>query len=439
MVYEGWARGCDNNTSSIFTSSNTSSVHPREIGPYRAYACRRNGSLSVLYHTLWDGVQYAPHTINTTLPRLKFVGNGNGCTSQATYVDSTNSSHNALVYQGCSIVGNPIPVTGSTSSIDALNAAALASDLFAPQWPVGGFSAVEGFFWSPVLGGGNVYTRVTESDMGVGQVYGLAVSLPLYRAIQATQNLSDVNTSSFDPINAPNITKAQAISLITSGGAMAGDWTPLLGNNPGVVNIMRRADTSATQVSSNAFFLQNPCLASVASSRVAATSADSYGNYQVFMHSGSTNVKTALTSASSSAIEQEKFAIGVLSLVNDWRTDDSTMNGYRYVKIDGVHPESGDLLNARLSTIDGSYPFHMEMKSFVRNNYAGKPTKTSFEAAVIDQITQRFQKPPTSLSCQAFPRGLTLNPLNGSTCIFSQVISKVTNLGKNCAHSEVVF
>ena len=93
---------------------------------------------------------------------------------------------------------------GATAASNTTNANAVAADAFAPALPVGGFSDVEAALFSPTIGGGDVSARGVESDANVGQVFGVAVSIPLYRALQAAQGLSDVNATTFDPVNAPN-------------------------------------------------------------------------------------------------------------------------------------------------------------------------------------------------------------------------------------------
>jgi hypothetical protein len=380
-VYEGWVRGCDANTNTVFSTQGGTAAVPGSIGNYSAYACTRAGRVSVLYHTLDGGsLNYVtPHTIGSVLARVKFVGTGNGCTSSVNYTDPTNAANNALVFKGCAQIGVALPATGATAATNATNTAALATDPNAPAWPVGGFSDVESELFSTTIGGGDVSSVGTQEDVGAGQVFGLAASVPLYRAMQAAQG----KVQNDDPVNAPSITKAQYVALAGQGGAMNGDWTPLLGSNPGKVKIERRVDTSGTQASSNAYFLQNPCVAGVGAALFPATSGDNIpGAYEVTLNSGSGNVKTRLTSATNASTEAERYAIGVLSLENNWRLDPAASAGYRFLAIDGVHPELGDTVDARATATQGTYTFHMELKNFVRADYAGRPAKTPFEAAM---------------------------------------------------------
>ena len=444
-VYEGWVGtgggvGCDANTNTIFSTQTGTASTPGAIGNFSAYACRRNGVVSVLYHTLDGGSlnAYTPHTVGTRLARVKFVGTGNGCTSQVNYVDPTNAANNALVFKGCTQVGIAVPATGATAASNSTNAAAVAADPFAPALPVGGFSDVEAALFPSSIGGGNVSARGVESDANVGQVFGVAVSVPLYRALQTAQGITE-SGSAFDPALAPNITQSQYVAIAAQGGAANGDWTPILGaSSTQKVILERRVDTSGTQSSSNAFFLANPCASGSNAAVVPSRATDSNSAYVVRENSGSGNVKTNITNASNAtAGSGNQYAIGVLSTENNWRLDPAASAGYRFVKVDGVHPEFGDTDNARVTATNGQYKFHMELKSFVRANYAGVPAKTTFENNVVGQITQVLAN-PAAAACATFPRGLTLNPLSGSVCTVGVQVAKMTNLGNNCSPAQIV-
>ncbi|MDP3609258.1 MAG: hypothetical protein Q8R74_09310 [Methylophilus sp.] len=444
-VYEGWVGpgngvGCDIGTSTIFSTQGGTANVPGSLGNFTAYACKRNGIVSVLYHTLDGGSlnAYAPHTVGTRLARVKFVGTGNGCTSSVAYSDPTNNKNNATVWKGCALIGEALPPAGTNAAVNGRNATAVATDPFAPQLPVGGFSDVEAALFPSSIGGGDVSSRGAESDANVGQVFGVAASIPLYRAMQAAQGISE-SGSSFDPALAPNISRSQYVAIAAAGGAANGDWTPILGApSTQRVVVERRISTSGTQSSSNAYFLENPCANGAGASLPPSRAIDSNPDYTVNERSGSGNVKTALTDASNAAANtRNQFAIGVLSLENNWRLDSAASAGYRYLKVDGVHPETGDTENARVTATNGNYTFHMELKSFVRSNYAGAPAKTAFENAVVGQITQVLANPEAA-SCSVFPRGLTLNPLSGSACTLGVQVARMTNLGNNCSPAQFI-
>lgn len=423
-IYEGWVRGCDAGTNSIFSSQTTSAVKPGSLGNFVAYACKRSGVVSVLYHTVDGGSvnAYTPHTsIGTVLGRVAYIGTNSNCavSSSSPWVDSTNTANNAVVYKSCSQAG-----ATSTPTNSATNQTALTADPNGPQLPVGGYSDVEVSLFPSRVSGGSIVGRGTETNVGVGQVFAVAVSIPLYRALQTAQNITTTTENQDDPANAPNISSADYVNIISVGGLK--NWSALLPNSTNKVILARRADTSGTQAASNAFFLRNPCNTGVGQQLVPTTLANDNvaGVYEVSEGAGTSNAIAALAAATTA----NQYAIGILSAENPG----STAVGHRFVKLDGVHPEAGDTTNARLTAANGTYKFHMELKQFVRANYNGKPNKTTFENAILGQITAQLKTPPQA-SCQTYPRGLTLNPSNNSLCTIGVEIARMTNNGQNCA------
>jgi hypothetical protein len=433
-IYEGWVKGCQAGTGSIFTAqaaSNTSTA-PGSLGNFFAYACTRGTRTSVLYHTVDGGSlnAFTPFTNGTKLARLSyFGGNATSCAKQATgYTDASNTANNADLYKGCAQSGAAVALDANgvqTSANRGINAAALTADALAPQQIVGGFSDVEPALFSAAIGGGNVSNFGTVSNAFLGQAFGVAVSNPLYRRLQQVQGLTESGTS-FTPALAPSLTRGQIASILADGGAVqtAESWFPILGvEDDEKVIIQRRVDTSGSQASSNVFFLGNPCLGGSALLPATTTS----GNYQVVLNSGSGNVKTNITTASNAAAGS-RYAIGVLSLENDPTLENAANKDYHYIKIDGAHPETGDVVNARLGAASGAYPFHMEAKAFVANS-----APAGFQRTIVTTIVNAL-KNPTSAACATLPRGLTLNPDGGNTsCVAGVVRAKFTNFGNNCA------
>jgi hypothetical protein len=479
-IYEGWvgsgtAVGCDVGTNTIFSNQvlTNTSVTPGTIGNFNAYACTRAGVVSVLYHTVDGGSlnAFAPHTNGTKLARVKFVGavpaagaetttitalnggiafTGNGCTGSLTYTDATNTDNNATVFKGCALVGTALPANGvATAATNATNLAALTADKLAPSLPVGGFSDVEPGILPAALGGGDtaVNAKGTPAQANFGQAFGVVVSRNLYRALQVAQGIAantDALDPNFDPANAPNITKQQYAAIADSAGSYHTDWSPLVGTAGAgkKVVLARRVNSSGTQASSSAFFLNNPCSAGLQGAAVPAAAADTSPTFEVFEGAGTGNVKQRLSLANL----QNDFAIGVVSLENDWRIEAVPAtptvaapgsHQYRFVKLNGVHPEAGDTANARATVTNGNYTFHMESYSFDRNNYAGVPVKTAFETGIIGAINTALVNPPTLASCAVFPRGLTLNPAAGSICALGNPVSNGTNFGNSCAPAEL--
>ena len=437
-IYEGFVGsgtsvGCDPTTQSIFTKQVGTNATPGGLDNVLGYACTRGTRTIAVYHTVSGGslTAYTPHTKNALIERLRFLGNP--CTlGPFSYVDSSNTNNNATVYKGC---------TGLTG---AQGVSEVAGN---PGKPAGGFSDVEAALFTQTIGGGDVTSFGTESDAFLGQAFGLVVSSNLYRALQTKQGVTAAQITAdtaFDPLIAPNITKSQYTSIAASsiGSVYQTDWSAILGTT-GVgkkVVLHRRVDTSGTQAASNAFFLAAPCAEGKAANLNPASITDnSPGVFEVTENSGTSDVKKGITAAGLAGF----FAIGVVSAENDWRLDPTDRNGYRFVKIDGVHPEALDVSNARNTAVNGSYAFHMELKTFVAK------TANAFSAALINQIAANLNNPQTA-ACAVLPRGLTLNPNNpaygtnspvGSRCVIGDIgqVAKGTNDGNNCKPQVLVF
>jgi len=418
-VFQGFAAGCDAGTLSFFHDQTvTTAVRPGSAGDNLGYACTRGGVVSVLYHTIAGGSYnaFAPHVDGVQLTRLKnldSVSSNNCVTSGATI--NVNADQTAVpVYRTCA---NGLGAT-------------LADG--APALPAGGFSDVEGaLFGKPVADFG------TETPANVGQVFGVAVSRPLYRALQVAQgitNNTDALDPNFDPANAPNISSAQYVALITGTYT---DWSALIpGNTTTPIRIGRRVDTSGTQASSNAYFLKNPCngdptIGGALPPQTTASAASlEIPTYVVTEDSSTSSLKNKFTT-------NTNYVIGVMSLENNWRAETRTdRNGYRFVKVDNVHPEapvagSGTTFdaNARNTAVNGQYGFHMEMVGYTAN------TATGFGADVVGEIIGAFG----TLACADVPRGLTLNPLAGSSCVAGQEVAKMTRSGNNCQANQMLF
>lgn len=419
-VFQGFAAGCDADTLSFFHDTTTAgAVRPGSAGDNLAYACTRGGVVSVLYHTIAGGSYnaFAPHVDGVSLTRVKSLDStaGNGCVDSGATIDVNDNQSATAVYRTC-----------------ASGTAAALNDN-APALPAGGFSDVEA-----QLFGKDVSEFGTQSPAYVGQVFGVAVSKSLYRALQVAQgitNNTDALDPTFDPAYAPNISSAQYTALITGSYT---NWSKLIPNNTTTpVRIGRRVNTSGTQASSNAFFLKNPCngdpsIGGALAPQTAASAADlGVSTYIVTEDSSTSSLKTKFT-------HPTNYVIGVMSLENDWDAETKTdRNGYRFIKLDGVHPEapvagSGATKDtkARNKAVNGDYGFHMEMVSFVANSAAG-----TFGETVIGEIVGAF----STLSCADVPRGLTLNPEAGSACVAGEEVAKMTRGGNNCQANQMLF
>lgn len=424
---------CDAGTTSIWTDA-TSGSKPGSIGNYAAYACKQAGVVTVLYtNNEGSATAYASFVPTTNayyqsslkrLPALDSVS----CTTSSTY------SHTELT--SGTTVATPV-----NSSCTAAALVIPTSSVAGPKLPDAGFTDVEASTWNI-----DASTIGTESDANIGQVFGIAVSTNLYRALQTAQGISETGTN-YDPAKAPSITKAQYGAIVqNSSNSYQTSWANLIpGDTTHAVYLARRVNASGTQSSSNIFFLGNPCnngnsgqVAPKSSGQAANVDASfNGGKFHVYQANGTGDVKKWLTTQNLAG----NYAIGVVSLENDWRTETaSNSSDYRFVKIDGVSPE-GDVstgnitstffgtqptLAARVNAVNGAYPFHMEMKYFVPNSatQAGSDLMTNMVNALADPNV-----------CSLIPRGITLNAASGTGCVGSSanVVVKVTKGGNNCS------
>lgn len=414
-VFLGFAAGCDANTLAVFHGGTAGAANPgaSNTGNAFAYACKRGGVVSVLYHTNQGGSfnAFAPHVPNdvagtgsvgviTNLNRLANVATAS-CSNQGT-ITVTNQG-GTPVYRCTSAVINGFAATDNT-----------------PKKPAGGFSDVEA-----ALFGVDASPFGKELDAGVTQVFGVMASEPLYRAMQVAQGIyaseADANTAdpSFLPKNAPSISKQQYASLASDPLAT---WAPLGVDASKKVVIARRVNTSGTQGSSNAFFMGNPCLGnpSTGGALVATKAADSDPDFYNVIEGGETaDVRNAISNATTAG----DFAVGVVSLEN------APAAGRRYLKVDGVHPETGANNTvdsfARYTSAQGQYPFQIELKGFIANEAKG-----TFGETVINNIVSGL----STVSCTSVPRGLILNSASNA-CPATNAgvhITKTTRSGNNC-------
>jgi len=164
--------------------------------------------------------------------------------------------------------------------------------------------------------------------------FGLAVSQPLYAALQAEQGLSASQR--------PSVPYPVISNMLSAAYNPELGWTPLLSEaNIGdrtQINICRRVNGSGTQTSANRFWLE---YGANDSSLIPATNADNSefenaianvskdaGLIMVYEGSSTGNVRTCMTEANTKGA----FAIGHISLEN------AETAAWKFAKIDGVDP-----------------------------------------------------------------------------------------------------
>lgn len=337
-------------------------------GKFAAYACTMgplvaslDGVKTVVYHTFDSGSfeAYTPHlviagepanpAIPTTLTRLKDITTSTTCTLLAAPANT---------YDNCGTVTLSF-TTGTTNS----------SKFSVPVVPQGGFSDTEYTLNQLNLGVtksiGDISGANGEVPTNVGQGFGMAVSYPLYDAMQAAQGIITANpacagnraTGSCQP----TINRQKYSSLVSASGVTDKDGSLLGGAANSVLQVERRVGTSGTQSSSNAFFLNTPCATGPAlGGRTPAgfntTGTQFYNSNKVAVRSnnGSGDVKTSLDAASTA----NALAIGVLSLENV----PSATEKFAFVKLNGVSPNAD--VKQRQTAIDGDYEMWYELVGF---------------------------------------------------------------------------
>ena len=193
-------------------------------------------------------------------------------------------------------------------------------------------------------------------------IFGVAVNLKAYRALQAAQGL---NTALDDDANRPSLSKdwirtALNGNVDTSAAGLQG-WGQVIGTggNGKTVNICRRDPGSGTQAATQAFFLQNPCNSSYkldaarqAGSVKPAPDANT-GGVLVIENSSTGDVLNCLTAADANA--GTAYAFGVFSHENV-----ETGKAWRYVRVDGALPSRFIAGTVPSGAVTGSYDFVAE-------------------------------------------------------------------------------
>jgi hypothetical protein len=198
-----------------------------------------------------------------------------------------------------------------------------ASGLPGQSYPDRGFSDTEYLINKQnldivrVLGtlGGEVATNV-------GQVFGVAVSYPLYYQFQkndiATGDIAASCTAAPFSATAPNLTPAcqpsvtaQAYSTAAGRDGIGSVDGALFGGATGsVVNLARRVPTSGAQSASNIRFLGKPCAMGLSQGMLEpARPVDSTATAVVTEQSSTEGVKSVLNTATGTG----QFALGVIS------------------------------------------------------------------------------------------------------------------------------
>ncbi|MDO8450815.1 MAG: hypothetical protein Q7T10_18645 [Rhodoferax sp.] len=402
-------------------------------GKFAAYACTMgpaaggdlDGKKTVVYHTFDVGSfeAYTPHlflageanpSVSGSVKRLKNIAATTGNTCALTAFATQDPT-----YLAC----------GSLSVTVAPNASVNA----VPTLPVGGVSDTEYTLNQLNLGViANLADIGSEVSTNVAQGFGLAVSYPLYVAMQQSQGLivgaacaatgsgaaiTAVNTT---PACQPNVSRQKYTSLVggNAGDKDAGLLASTLAGS--ALQVERRVGTSGTQSSSNAFFLNAPCATGLAAGALTpdgtnVVGSTAYPKVTIRSNNGSGDVKTNITAASNA----NAYAIGVLSLENA----PAGTEKFAFTKLNGVSPTAD--AKQRQTAIDGDYEFWYELVAFTA------ATAPAEGAGLMTGLATVLSDPSvTDL------RGLFATPLSGfDNATFPNQVSKGYKGGNACAVS----
>lgn len=408
-VYGAIAKLCnDNGTSDLHVYLEKSPAAADQLpgksaaGKFAAYACTMGpnagalaGLKTVVYHTFDVGSfeAYTPHLVQAGEPATTLINQTVKRLNDITAAGSTCTTTGAIAntYIGCGSAGVLTTPNGSSAPF-AL-----------PTMPVGGISDTEYTLNQLNLGVSKSLSDIgSEVSTNVAQGFGVAMSYPLYIAMQAAQGLqaggacpAAVGVPDLSVACQPNITRMQYASLVSSGVAGA-SAASVLGVPAAPLTVQRRVGTSGTQSASNAFFLNKPCATGLPGGELSlaglnTAGAQTFGTVTINSNSGSGDVKSAITAASTAGT----YALGVLSLENS----PSSSEKFAFAKVNGVSPTTD--AKQRQTAINGAYEFWYEMVAFTANSASAEG------ADLMNSLTNALGDPTiTDL------KGLFVTPLN---------------------------
>jgi hypothetical protein len=270
----------------------------------------------------------------------------------------------------------------------------------------GGFSDVEqGMFLDLVATYTSLPAGLTQTGAKYGQVFGVAVSEPLYRAMQRSQsanipNYADCTNDTFstgtivggDDRRAecqPTISSQVLSSLLNNlknSAKTAGALTLAATDGSGVaipsgtaLATCLRPATSGTKASTVQYFLSNPCARGPATFGQRTPAAQgSLGAVQTVFSSGTSDARSCLNNAATvptdafgtgttaSTTVGATYRIGILSAEN--QPDPTIPDTFAFIKLDGVAVNDDNAVtansNQRQSYLDTRYSFAYESVLF---------------------------------------------------------------------------
>lgn len=213
-------------------------------------------------------------------------------------------------------------------------------------YPDAGTSDVEPAIIENAVNGGTQLTAVgTVTQKSIfQQLIGVAVNLKLYRALQATQGLTQDDAEAHRPSLPSSFVTGAVTGKLSPGGKKGWEVvvSPTVDAAVGTrqINVCRRTNGSGTQAAANITFGGNPCSSSALSPKPSTGSSPAIaavGTGTAVFEGGSTGaVEGCLTGADNLATTA--YAIGHIGRDNDPFAGGDKK--YRFVKLDGAQPEA---------------------------------------------------------------------------------------------------
>lgn len=217
-------------------------------------------------------------------------------------------------------------------------------------------------------------------------VFGLAVTQPLFEALQAEQGITVGSATR------PSVSKAQIGSLLSNSYDVGLAWKPLLPTNAyynanntrpentSEIKICRRVNGSGTQTAANRYFMEYGANEAALSPNDA--DASEAGAIVIVEGSSTSNVRTCLTDTATAGA----FAVGHVSLEN------AETSNWKFVKIDGMEP-------SRDNAKKGLYDYVFESTIQVAKTAA--PTQKTFGANFATAASKASNLGSLSTAAQA--------------------------------------
>jgi ABC-type phosphate transport system substrate-binding protein len=406
-VYYGGATATDNILENNFLTTTGGICAPNTIDIYRVQVANRNNRVIFCNVTSAQVPGFPAGGTKVAFHKESIGGSSNGVVPIA--LQQNLQFFNMAVAASCT--DNGLKNTGSTALREYREWIA-CPDNTVQQIPSGGISDTEPNLSFPVLSAGQIATLT--STPGLGIMFGVPVTLKLYRALQAAQGLTQDDTQA----NVPSLTSTQIRGLYTqrisqwsqlrsaanapitgTAGSPPFPVNAFTGANDDKVYICRRVNSSGTQASFESYWLQQRCDAKNgattalvfaggqgASMDVGTTPLAQGFNSRVTPNEGSGDVRSCLNAHDTNGT----WAIGTLST----EVTAAQLGGFRMVKVDGAYPNLANVAN-------GDYDFFTE--NTLNRRAVGQPGAPSGLTLTLQQYLETNIGRPAVISLANTP------------------------------------